>query len=370
MRVAAWFSGARPGPVATGVGKFYARMVGGLAAQPDVQLQILGDASEHQRSRRGPVAAGPLDHLPYRQLPWPRRLGSYVVQPLGLPTVERFCGEVDWLYCPREVALPTARAKLAVTVHDLYALESSAGRGGQPLWRQRLRRTLLRQTLQRATLVVADSEFTAGRIAEIFPHLAAPVRIIGCGVDAALLAHRPSLPTFSRPYFVAVGGLTHKKGAEYLLALADRLPSLFADHDLVVLGPVEPAYLHRAAATPALRVFPRGLSDLEVADLVANARVSLTLSRYEGFGIPVLEAMALGTPVIVSDRASLPEVAGEAGIVLPPQDTDALLDALWRLESDPVLRAAQVAAGRARAAEHTWDHSVMRLHRTLKDWPA
>jgi alpha-1,3-rhamnosyl/mannosyltransferase len=100
------------------------------------------------------------------------------------------------------------------------------------------------------------------------------------------------------------------------------------------------------------------LQDVAEADLAAVYRGAVALalpSHYEGFGFPVLEAMACGVPVVVSNRASLPEIAGDAALMVEPEDDNALAEALWRLLSDPGLRADLSARGFERVKAFTWE---------------
>jgi glycosyltransferase involved in cell wall biosynthesis len=124
------------------------------------------------------------------------------------------------------------------------------------------------------------------------------------------------------------------------------LETLRIREDILLIGPVPAADLPALYAGADCFVFP---------------------SRYEGFGLPVLEAMACGTPVIVSDRGALPEVVGEAGILVNPEKPEALADALGRVTRDPELRTILAKAGLAQAARFSWDQSTASLLTLLHD---
>jgi glycosyltransferase involved in cell wall biosynthesis len=100
--------------------------------------------------------------------------------------------------------------------------------------------------------------------------------------------------------------------------------------------------------------FRTGLSDVELADLLRSAEIACVPSRYEGFSLPALEAMACGTPLVATTAGALPEVVGGAGLLVPPDDPDRLAAALGRLLTEPDLRADLAAAGVRRAAGFTW----------------
>ena len=133
------------------------------------------------------------------------------------------------------------------------------------------------------------------------------------------------------------------------------LSSAFPFRHLVSLGP-------KLTETPYLRVHRSGsLSEAEVARLYAEAKFVVFPSFYEGFGLPPLEAMACGTPVVVSDAASLPEVVGDAGLKVPPEDVDGLAEALAQLVTDEQQRAQLRQAGLARAATFSWERAAERM---------
>jgi glycosyltransferase involved in cell wall biosynthesis len=104
--------------------------------------------------------------------------------------------------------------------------------------------------------------------------------------------------------------------------------------------------------------FLHGVPDVDLPGLYNAASVLATPSFYEGFGLPALEAMACGTPVVVADRASLPEVVGEAGLLVDPDDVDDIAQALIRVLTDGVLRARMRALGLAQAARFTWERTA------------
>jgi glycosyltransferase involved in cell wall biosynthesis len=102
--------------------------------------------------------------------------------------------------------------------------------------------------------------------------------------------------------------------------------------------------------------------DADLPALYSGALITAVPSLYEGFGIPVLESMACGTPVVTSNLSSLPEVAGDAGLTVDPTDLDAIIDSLQRLVDDEALRASLIEKGLSRAREFTWERSAAQLH--------
>lgn len=193
-----------------------------------------------------------------------------------------------------------------------------------------------------------------------------PVKVTAVphGVDATFQpAARAGVELAPGPYILYAASLHPRKN---LAGLRDAVAMLAAEgfpHRLVIAGGPAPdrgdsSDLERAAraelpGAPGRVIRITQPSDAELAGLMAGASAFCLPSLYEGFGLTALEAMACGTPVVVSDRGALPEVVGEAGVVAAPTST-AIADALRRVLSDPELAARLSETGQARAAQFTW----------------
>ncbi|MHB8619731.1 MAG: glycosyltransferase family 4 protein, partial [Chloroflexota bacterium] len=162
-----------------------------------------------------------------------------------------------------------------------------------------------------------------------------------------------------RPFILTVGTLEPRKN---LARLLDAFSSLDLPHHLVAAGARGWLYedlearLRRAGVVVLDRV-----SDDQLVALYNLADLFVYPSLYEGFGLPPLEAMSCGTPVAASNRSSLPEVVGQAGLLFDPEDTAAIATALARLVGDHALRAELAEAGRLQAARFSWPDSAGRL---------
>jgi alpha-1,3-rhamnosyl/mannosyltransferase len=252
-----------------------------------------------------------------------------------------------------------------LTVHDVsYARQP----GDYPYRRDPLRRRFYAACARRARIVVTDSSFSAREI-----HLAygiAPERIvvIPLGVDRSFCPAPAGAAAGSSdsPYVLHVGDLHARRRPGLLLDATlmarTRHPSLAAlrlvlvgrDHD-------QAAVLTRraadAGAPDALDV--RGaVPDTELLEWMRGARAFVYASRYEGFGLPLLEAMACGVPVVAAVEASVPEVVGDAGRLVPDADAARLADALSTLLLDASEQERLRQAGLARAAAFTWDRTA------------
>jgi glycosyltransferase involved in cell wall biosynthesis len=249
---------------------------------------------------------------------------------------------------------------LVVTVHDLshFVLRDVfPAHKRAPAW------LLLRRAVARARSVVVVSEATRADLLARLPWAADRVHVVPQGVDRAFFTDEDEAIARRRaaePYILCVGNRKPHKNlqvaVEVLRLLHPRHPGL----RLVLAGdpmaPDDPLRRRAAEAGVAHLVDDVGApTDAELRALYAGAACFLFPSLYEGFGLPVLEAMAAGAPVVAADRASIPEVAGDAALLADPTAPADLAAAVERLLLDEDLRAGLVARGRQRAARFTWE---------------
>jgi glycosyltransferase involved in cell wall biosynthesis len=293
-----------------------------------------------------------------------------------LPALCRDVG-ADLLHSLQLVAPVRSPCPLVVTVHDLAWREF-------PAVVQRPRRlyydVVVPAGLRRARLVLASSEATGRHLASHFPRLAARVRVTPLGTPTWVFdsGDRPPEAPPSRPFFLFVGALEPRKNLPRLLEAYERLLGVHGDQapDLRLVGPEGwlMAPLRERLARPALRgrVTVSGYCDrLELRQLYGTAVALVFPSLYEGFGLPVLEAMACGLPVLTSDRGAMAEVAGPDALLVDPLDIEAIAASLERLTTDAGLRARLQHAGPARARYWDWartaDLTAAAYAETLED---
>lgn len=234
-------------------------------------------------------------------------------------------------------------------------------------WPAILHRALYRRAVRRsaraAAVIVTLSEASRRDITALVPEAAGKVEVIPCAVPRwfgrpapeAIEAWRRRFG--GRPYWLYLGGFDPRKGVGDLcraLMLASQRAARLPDVVLAGTGAPELERGHAEVDLPTFRLHRPGyVPDGDLSALFAGASLFLYPSRYEGFGIPPLLAMAAGVPAIVSDGGALPEVVGDAAIVVPAGDVAALSEALLRAASDPDALAPLAAKGRARAAAFT-----------------
>jgi len=251
--------------------------------------------------------------------------------------------------------LPEARQKRAVaTFHDLFAL---SGDYSSPEFRARFAE-LARRTAGRADLLIAVSQFTAAQLRDLLNVEAGRIRVIPHGVRRA--APGTPLNTTRERIVLHVGAIQRRKNVARLVEAFERMAPGWR---LILAGSAgygAPEILARIEASPrrADIELTGYVSDSQLAQLYARAAIFAFPSLDEGFGMPVLEAMAWGVPVIASNGSALKEVAGDAALLVDPRDANSIAGALNALAEDSILRERLAGLGRARSAQFTWDAAV------------
>ncbi len=338
----------------TGIGRYVTRLVAELAA--------LDPAHEFVLFTR-PSSAGRLEAPGWRQVPADVRWYTLAEQ-VRMPGIVR-AAKLDLFHAPHwnvPLALP---APFVVTVHDLILLTHPSRRAtiGGPL-RYAVKnagyRRVLRHALTGSRAVIAVSEATAADIRRHEPAVAAKVTAIPLGGPELAVRRLAAAPPEGR-YLLYVGNAYPHKDVEGLLAAVAGLRAMpeMADLRLVWIGQ-DDFFSQRVRASAAWRalgaaaVFLGSVDDARLAAAYRGAQVLVTASRAEGFGLTPLEALAFGTPVVVSDIPVHREVLGDAALFTPPGDPTAAVAAVAGLLRDPAARARLLAAAPAVCARFSW----------------
>ena len=351
-----------------GIGRYTRELVGALLAQVNSHRYALfaavgGVNLEEWKSGQNRGCAT------FRALPisddWLARLWHRLRVPIPVETIT---GIVDVFYSPDFVLPPTLpRTRTLLTVHDLSFLHYPEH--FVPKLVQYLN-SVVPRSVTRADKVLADSEATRVDIINRLGAAPDQVEVLYLGADDRFHAS-PSRGERERlesrygigeqPYVLSVGTLQPRKNyATLIRAFATLGPGI----QLAIAGGRGWLYqnVFEEAEKQGGRVQILGLVDDEdLPALYRNAALFALPSLYEGFGLPVLEAMACGTPVVCSDRSSLPEVAGDAALLVDPTDVDAISAAMTRALTDDGLRAEMVSRGLTQASRFTWERAARQL---------
>jgi glycosyltransferase involved in cell wall biosynthesis len=247
---------------------------------------------------------------------------------------------------------PVGIRRHIVCIHDLHTLIMPES---YPLLFRLAHRVILPILGRRARVITTVSNFVRGQLAEYGVARAEKVVVTYNGSDHAerWSAHRSTATIGPRPYVVCFGRRQKYKNGEIIWRISDRLDEMGID--IYVAGSVDEATLATFGSKVPRNVRLLGrISDDDLAKVLSEARCFLFPSRIEGFGLPAVEAMARGCPVVASTSPSLPEVCGDAALYAGPDDADAWVAAVRRLALDPALRERMIVAGYARARTFSW----------------
>lgn len=348
----------------TGIARYtleLARAMSALTPRPEVVLLGAGDL-------------GPLENqtaFPYVPLPGCRLLpGLMTFGNVVIPSVARRLG-LDLIHDPSGVTpllFSFGEFRSVVTVHDVFAWSCP---GNSTLLDQIIYRQWLPRVLPKMSAVITVSQQSRQDIQQYLAPPADRVKIIPYGVTplfrplprTQVKKHLETEFNISDPYILYVGALTVRKNIKRALEafalISDQMPSL----RFILVGPrswkqspVEEIIERLDIGDKILLTGP--LTDKDLPALYNGAELFIFPSLYEGFGLPVLEAMACGTPVLTSNLSSLPEVTGDAAKLVDPIDVNAIAQAMTQVLQNPALAATMREKGLRRAQQFTWERTA------------
>ena len=340
-------------PRLTGAGVYVARVLAELAGRDDLELEVFcaprsAPALAAPGLRLRPVAAAGAGR-PAR-IAWTQLLAGRAARRAG-------AGLLHGVHYELPLA---ARLPQVVTVHDLTLLT-------HPEWHEpskvRYFGWAIRRAVAAATRVLCVSATTAADLAERLDVPADLLDVTPLGTDlrpapAERVAELRRRLGLDGPYLLGLGTVEPRKDLPTLVrafaTLAAELPHRLVLAGLAGWGAGELEAAVAASGVADRVLVPGYVPEADKAALLTGADVFAYPSRYEGFGLPVLEAMACGTPVVTTTGGSLPEVAGDAATLIEPGDEHALAAAIAKLATDPAARQDAAARGRSRAATFTW----------------
>lgn len=298
---------------------------------------------------------------------------------LPVPYKHFFGKKADITHFFNYIVPPAVHGKTVVTVHDMVY------KAFPETVRARTKYMLdsgLKRSMKRADLIVTDSEFSKAEILKYFPQHESKLRVVPCGVD--LEKFRPCetperIPEVKKSleiegdYFLYLGTIEPRKNLERLIEAYHIFCQRVSDAPkLVLAGGKGWLYDSIFAKVKELKldkqvIFTKYVPAQDMNPLMCGALAFVFPSIYEGFGMPPLEAMACGVPVLSSGEASLPEVTGDCAVICDAYSAESIAEGLMKLCSDDELRKDLGRRGLERAGSFTWDNSAEILYNVYKE---
>lgn len=364
-------------PPLTGIGRYAWELASRLGARHDIdalRFFSMGRWVDHPAS----LLASPAGPVPMRRNLAVQARRWLARQPLGVAAYSALMPHVfrsrlrpfkSHLFHSPNYFIPPVSGLAVATVHDLsnYKFPET-----HPVARRKYFDKEFPLTLKRATHLITDSEATRSEVSAYFGWPLERITAIPLGADSRFrpMTAAETGATLARyrlrgdGYALCVSTIEPRKNIDKLLCAYEALPdALKGAFPLVLVGgrgwlsDAVHARIERGVSKGWL-IYPGYVDDADLPVLYAGARAFLFLSAYEGFGLPVLEAMAAGVPVVTSNCSSLPEVAGGAALLVEPDDLDGVRDAISAALLDDGWRMRAQADGLARAKFLTWERCV------------
>lgn len=352
-----------------GIGRYVRELIAALPAldQTTSYRLFVSGASR-------PMPLPPVANFIWKPTPIPPRWLARVWHRARMPIpIEVFTGQIDLFHATDFVLPPTLPStRTLLTVHDLSFVR--VPQAASPPLRAYLNRVVPR-SVKMADHILADSQATKDDLQELYDTAADKITVLYSGVsnhfqpvtDEALLERvKAKYRLTGIDYLLSVGTVQPRKNYSRVIRALASLRQQGCDLHYAIAGGkgwLEDEMRQTIAETKlgdAVHLLGF-VDDDDLPALYSAARMLVIPSLYEGFGLPILEAMACGVPVIASNLSSLPEIVGKAGILVDPLDIDAIGDAILRIESDSRRRAFLIDAGRRQAKQFTWEKSARRL---------
>jgi glycosyltransferase involved in cell wall biosynthesis len=352
-----------------GIGRFVRGLVRAVAAMDQENQYVLVHAAPNNGCT---IDAPSSPNVTTRELRFRERVMTAIWHRLLIPLpVDLVTGPVDIFHAPDYVLPPVSRGVTMITVHDLaFLIHPECADQNLRLFLEHA----VPRSAARADYIITDSENTRNDVICLLDADPERVFVVPGGVDPSFApADEEAIDRvrceykLKLPYVLAVGVIEPRKNFPRLIDAFSRFRVRTGlNYELVIAGGdgwlSDETYreAERSPFSDHVR-FTGYVPDHHLAALYSGADVFAYPSLYEGFGLPVLEAMACGTTVVCANTSSLPECAGDAALLFPPDDPDAIAATLERACGDPELRGELVRRGEQRVAEFQWERAAERL---------
>ena len=364
-----------------GIGRYTRELVRALVRMDDgSSYHLFSTKAPKPRAATNPVPEA--HNVRYRETwltdKWLYRLWFRLRLPIS---VQRFTGEIDIYHSPDFVLPPVGNIPSVLTIHDLSFIHHPEA--FTPSLLNYLNKEVP-SSVARAHHILADSLATKMDLIDIWQVPKEKLTVVYSGVNSSFrpVTDKEEIDRIRKkyelgdiPFILSVGTLQPRKNYEMLIRAFRPVVESF-DHQLVIVGGLGWMYeqIQREVERQGLGQDVKLIGSVDDRDLpVLYSQASLFVfpSLYEGFGLPILEAMACGVPVISSDASSLPEVAGDAGLLVAPKDQELWTESIIQLLNDSTRRTKMVAAGYLQARKFSWSKAAEQVlniyHKVLSE---
>jgi glycosyltransferase involved in cell wall biosynthesis len=290
----------------------------------------------------------------------PNRMASGPLGHLWDQTVAPVQSRDAVLFSPANFG-PLVHPRHVITIHDLSPIE-------HPEWfsagYSRVFAQLVPSLARKATHVVTDSTFSKERLVEVTGVGDAKITVAGAGLSAAF---REVEPSSGNGDVVVIGGRDPRKNVARVLEAWRLIEGSLPEHRLVVVGGARSGWVFGDSQPSDDDQLVNDLSDEQLAELMGEASLVVFCPFYEGFGLPALESMAVGTPLVASEIAPLVELAGDAAWFADPHSARSIADAMEAALSDEAEASRRVSLGQKLSINHTWEAVARNVQVVLED---
>ena len=341
----------------TGVGRFAEQVLQRLADHEEISTRVYATTWRERGHLRRVSPRG----VELCRTPMPARPLRALWRRADVPPLELFTGPIDVSYGPNFLSPPTRHAAEMATVHDLTPVRFPELCTADTLQYP----TLLRRAARRGALFHTPTRAIGDEVVDVLGVSPDQVAVVPLGLTPVGHGTVPQRlrESIGDQYLLAVGTIEPRKDLPSLVAAFDRLASSRPDLRLVIAGPDGWGAAELSTAVAACRHRDRiirtgAVDEATKCGLLRSARVLVYPSVYEGFGLPPLEAMSVGTPVVTTEVPAITEVCGDGVSSVPVGDPEAIAKAVDALLGDDAVRRAQIERGHEVAARYDWDVTV------------
>lgn len=342
----------------TGVTKHIVQMVRGLYETEGIEVVVL--AAKDQLTTSGNIPQNnELSYLEARRLPFNWHFIYWATFFFNTPLFDKYTQDLDLVYSPKNDYLPLSQTRYAVTFHGAHELDLDYpnSRGWLAYLNSMRSRKRYEQMLSQANIVFTVSEFLSKKTVEIFRMEPSKLKVIGNGVEDIFFKKGEKREYQPKGPFLAVGGLNYLDGGNRIIEFANELYKVNKSREIWVAGNQhDSSLLDIARKLDNIKILGYQ-TNVQLADTMSKSSALLYFTHYETFGIAAAEAIAVGLPVVTTRTTAVPEILGEAGIYIDPQNI--FNSVMLQLEKEDI--NDKISIGLEVSKRYHWSSCVQRL---------